>query len=341
MKLFSSRYNTVSPKLQIILDVATTVFTLSVMYYAFLIYSSTDVFPELIFLTPQEIVDRGGPGSPVNVGLSIKSFSEFDMVKGVFTASLSIWFRFDPHQVTIEQIDKFIFEDAVIKSKKKSMMKIEDRTLVVYYDMDVSFYLTLSYKKFPHDNHRLFLVLNNDFLDVSQAFFTSSYADVVVNPEIFFRSWSLYDKGVKPGFIFSESDQEYHPRIAFYGDFIQTDYCYGVIILVPILFIFFMALFSFSFEIDPAVSPFAVKPFSLALATAFCVLALVAYRFVIVTFSQGGMYLDNIFLYLFIGIAIICGINALGQRVTGSLKTYITFLFHIGINVFFYALFIL
>lgn len=347
MKILGSGRYAVNAKLQLALDIITILCSLTFMYIAFLRFSSTDFFPKLTYLTPQELFEQGGPGLPATIGLHINGFHEFDIVKGSFDVDLTIWFRFNPQQITIEQIENFSFENAEVKSKIKTMTKIEGSDIVVYYDMRVLFYIPLSYKTFPVDDHRIFLVVDNNFFTASQILLTSSYRDVTTNPEIYVAGWNLRDQGVLSGFIgkFSSDEEHalYHPRIIFYFDFERSGFRHSVMILLPLLLIFFTTLFSFSFELDSNVDSFAVKPFNLISVTTAGLMALVGYRFVIERFSPVVGYFtisDYIFLFFLLAISFVLGINMLGTRISGVQKTIITILLHVISNVIFYMLFL-
>ena len=348
MKFFSffspGRY-AVSMRLQVVLDFITFVLSLIFVYFGYLQFSTTDVVPNITFLTPKQIVEKEGPGVPVTIGLYIKGFPEFDIVKSKFTVDLVASFRFDPKKITIDQIDKFTFTNADVTSKTKSLVKIENKNIVVYYSMRVAFYAPLGYKTFPVDDHRLFFIMDNNFLTVSQVFCMSSYSDVTINPEISVEGWYLVDKGVMAGFIPSSLDTDsilYQPRIVFYFDFIRSGFRYTLILLLPLMLIFFTTLFSFSFELDPSESS-ATRPFDLISVSTSGLLALVAYRFVIETFSPGvGYFLisDYVFFYFLIALTVVLVVNALGTKISGTHKTAVVIALHIITNISFYIFFV-
>lgn len=332
----------VSERLQVFLMVGTLISLFFIFYFPYITFRSQDTLPPVISLTPQQLFELGGSAKPIDVGLFITSFSKFDIVKGDFLVDLTIWFKFNPDFVSLDQISKFVFQRAEIKHKSMPIVKIEGNDFVASYDMRVLFHVSLNYKDFPLDDHRLSFILDNNVIPASQAFFLSSKNNIVVSRDLHVEGWDLIDTAVEFGYfgheeqVQEEQKTAYYSRAVFAFDFKETGVRYIISTFLPILMIFFMALFSFS--IDP------VESGSLGLVgmSGSSLAALIAFRFVMEAGSPITGYFmlsDYIFLFYIVLILLIFLIHILGRIVTGFQKSMIVIFLHmLTIAVFLYLL---
>lgn len=332
----------VSLKLQLFLMLITLIALSFIFYFSYRGFKSSDDYPHVISLTPQKIFELGGPAKPITVGIFVKNFSEFNVIKGEFLVDLNIRFKFNPDYFFLDQISKFTFQQADIKSKSEPLIRIEGNEYVVSYDMRVLFRLPLNYNYFPLDDHRLSFIVDNDLIAPSDGFFVTSKNNIIVSPEVHVEGWDLRDTSVHVGY-FENRIQEggeqkvlYHPRAVFLFDFYQDGIRYIFTIFLPLLMIFFTALMSFS------VNPLAATFHTLVDMSGAALAALIGYRFVMETVSPVTGYFilsDYIFFYFLVAILFIFLVNMFGKVITGGIKSWIVIGLHITtVLVFFYFL---
>jgi len=167
----------------------------------------------------------------------------------------------------------------------------------------------LNYKFFPISSHRLYLTLNNLSLSSDTALFDVKPETFSVSKTLYINGWQYLDKGVVSGFKSLELNtqdvaqeksfqgktfqgktfqrktfqRKTFPRVIFAIDFIGTGFRNLLLILLPLLVIFFVGLFMLG--IDPT------KYYSSIVAgVSATITALLSYRFVIETLSPDSSY---------------------------------------------------
>lgn len=333
----------VSPLFQCI-----AIFITSVLVWAMLVYGvySTHIrepYAPVLTLTPQRIAYFGGFPADINVGLYIKDFPVFDMVKGSFVVEASLWFLFDPRLMSIDRIGKFSFEKATLVSKSTPHVRVMGQQIFVQYDIRLQFTIPLNYEAFPFDDHRINFVLMQNFLAPSEANFTALRSNLVLSPDIETSGWRLTDHRVSAGFsaetlnVQADASQEvYHPRVAFTLDFERVGIRHVISIILPLLLLFFIALFTFS--IDPT----GYNSGNIMSLSSTSITALIAYRFVIESISpQVGyfMFSDYVFLLFLIICCLIFFINAFGVRISVRAEKIIVVFLHVLVVVALVGLF--
>lgn len=334
VKDLSGRHYRVSFRLQIFLIIITSIFSFAIFYRSVSTFKTQDVYPELISLTPQKVVRYGGVPVPVMVGLYIRDFPDFDMVKGKFTIDLTVWFKFNPLLISLERIGNFTFEMAKTEYKSDPLTRIEDKELVAYYDMRLNLNTHMHYATFPLDDHRLSIALAHYGLSPSDIMFTSSRNNLDVSPELSIAGWRYVDKRVKTGYmsglenkIGSEEDR-LHPRVIFSLDYERAGVRHIISIFVPLLLIFFLSLLTFS------INPFGKNASSIMSISASAITALIAYRFVIENMSPPTgdfMASDYIFFLFLISACLIFFINISSRHITKYYKTLVVIGLHTAI----------
>lgn len=330
--------NTVNPRFQIILMVVTTTILMYCFYLEYASFRCTDDYPPVIALTPQELFKLGGSPSVIDTGIFVKSFSEFDIVKGQFLVNLTIWFKFNPDYISLDQIGKFAFQKAEIKSKSEPSLKIDGNDFIASYDMDVLFYISLNYSNFPFDDHRLSFIVDNYAIPSSQGNFVTSKHSIDVSSEIHIEGWHLRDTSAEFGYCKEEAVEDegvkimYHPRAVFLFEFSQSGIRYMFSIFLPLLMIFFTTLFSFSINMEGESHYYLVEMSSTSLA------ALIAFRFVMETISPATGYFivsDYVFVFFLVVQLFIFLINVYGNAITRLQKSIIVVGLHMSVIIMF------
>lgn len=332
----------VDSRFQIFLMVLTCAALLIVLNLAYEGFHVTDESPPVISLTPEKLFSLGGPATPIHTGIFVKNFAEFNIVKATFLVDLTIWFRFNPDHIPLDLVDKFTFQKAEIKSKSAPFVKIEEGSFLVSYDMRVLFYVSLNYRNFPIDDHRLSFIVDNYFISPAQAFFTTSQNNISVSSELHVEGWDLLDKAVSVGY-FEKNIQDagmekkvYYPRAVFFFDFSQAGIRYIFAIFFPLLMLFFIALFSFSINpVDSSLSSLLDMPKG-------SLIALIAYRFVMESISPATGYFmmsDYVYLFFLVAILVVFFINMFGKQVTRRQKCVVLIALHLATICMFLYLF--
>lgn len=329
----------VSPFFQSVL-VAITTF---IVGFALLVVSSDgwilDPYASVTSITPKRLDALGGMPTIVQVGLYVRSFPKFDMIRGEFVVDVTLWFRFDPRLISVDRLNDFTFENAAILNRSKPTVRTIGKELVARYDMRIQFNMIFNYSNFPFDGHRLNLILSNNFLSPYEVIFDGQRGHFVINPDIAIPGWRQVDWRVINGYSLEKLDEYdtrqhvYHPRTVFAIDFKRIGVRHIISIIIPLLLIFFIALFTFS--IDPS----RYMPITLSVTS---ITALIAYRFVIENLSPSVGYFmlsDYIFMLFLVSCCLVFFINIFSTHITGFQKKLISLTLHGAVWTTFFMLF--
>jgi len=319
-----------------------TILLFGILYKINTTFITKDTIPPLTQITPQQIIQFGAEPSTVHVGIYIYNFPKFDMAENIFTADLTVWFKFNPRIIPVEKLGKFTFDRSTILYKSQPQLKKEkDNLLFARYTVRVRFSTNLNYDNFPLDDHNVILTLNHYFLSPKDTIFKSYKSDININPKIRIPGWKLVGKSVRTGFIEDKLDPNYkerytyHPRAIFSLEFSRSGVRHLISILIPLLLVFFIALFTLTF--DPYTEASSIIGISVA-----SISALIAQRFVIERMSPSSGHLmlsDKLFILLLIGCCIIFTINIIGKKFTSPYKNLLTILLHLYVIIGFLFLF--
>lgn len=314
---------TVNPWLNVILMGMTSLLLMIIFYNPVTEFQTHDDYPPIISLTPQRVIEFGGTPATVITGMYIRDFPEFDMVKGIFVVDATVWFRFNPQLISLDRVSEFTFEKAEIVHKSEPYTRIDGKNLFARFDMRLKFNMPFNYSSFPLDDHRLNFTLANHFLSPSDAVFATSRSNLIVSPEIQVDGWDYVDKQIKTGYSEDKLDPNdvqqnvYHPRVIFSIDYERAGIRHIVSIFLPLLVIFFIALFSFS------LNPITATVYNIVAMSSAAVTALIAYRFVIENMSPNVGYFmisDFIFIYFLLATSVILFVNVFGFKSSTRIK---------------------
>ncbi len=305
----------------------TSAILLLITFRANLEFLPEDPQPELLPLVPKTIGKMGYPEF-ITVGLYIKDFTEFAMHTNEFEFSGIVWFIVDPSKVSLDTLGTFTFERGRILSRSEPMTRILDDKLLVRYDVRVSFKTNLNFAQFPFDSHRLSIILDNNNVSPGEVAFVSSYNELTLSPEVKITGWDLKSTRVSTGYSMAQLSRGVqetdvaHPRVIFSLEYVHSGIRQSMLIIFPLMLIFFMSLFSFSIDNKYYKSITAISSGA--------VTAMLAYRFVIERLSpQVGYFTqtDYIFFVFLIGVCTIFFINvglpSLRQRYSKTIVTLV------------------
>jgi len=242
----------------------------------------------------------------VDTGMFIKNFSVFEPIENKFVMDAIIWFEFNVNTLTPETIEKFSFDNGKILYKSPADIKAKENRVFVKYNIRVSFKCHLKYPKFPFDDHRIFLLLSNDFTSAEELFFQVSQTSFNSSKDIRLPGWDIKQLNAEFGSMTLALDRSYgakqatYPKVLFTIDIAKKGIRRVMIIFLPLLIAIFFAMFSFT------LSPYNITGRSSTTATA--VTAMLGYRFVIDRMSPNISYLnttDKVHLILLV-VALFC-----------------------------------
>jgi hypothetical protein len=265
--------------------------------------------PTFQILTPKDYAVSEYSRVAVEVGLFIRSFSVFDMIKGSFTFTGSIFFKYDPNTIKLEEFNDFTFSKGEILEKSVPQTMLVDGKIYVRYDIKVSIVSALEYQRFPLDSHRIDIgVINRAFSASSLNYlsFVGKNTRFHVNQESVAETpqWKMLRKFVRYGGIgenfdtYSKEAVLYYPVAYFTLEYVKKGMKNALIIVLPIILMLFISLFAM------ALDPTKYKTTSISLATT-ALSAIIAYRFIIEKISpEVAYFMLSDYLYFIFLIAI-------------------------------------
>lgn len=283
------------------------IFACSIASVIFLFYQANSKFDPSDPIIELQIVDvakkkeLGVFAAKVNVGMVLKDFPKFDLVRNDFVADMVLWFEYDPDKVMLETISRFSFDNGDIIHKSPPDIRTNQGNVLVKYDLRVAFKSSLTYQRFPLDNHRISLVLTNNFVTPGEVYFICETTDFGINRNIFLADWKIEDLETDAGFLEmkleekEDSQKVAAPKVRFTVNLSKRGAKDVYIMFMPLYIVTFIAIFSF------LTSLFAAQPRSVMSATA--VPALLGYRFVLQNLLPHVGYLttaDYIYLLLLV-----------------------------------------
>lgn len=229
----------------------------------------------------------------VQTGMHLTDFLKFDAVKNEFTINAFIWFAFDPSKVSLETIDAFAFTKGEITQKSKAnVRRLYENTDLALYSIRVQFSSILDYKRFPLDDHRLFLNITNPTSTANELIYDVNPDDFIISPNIYVSGWQVVGKNAQSGYapVSLGITALLQNKTVFSLDLSKSDLRQLSLIILPLLFLFYLGLFAFSLS-DITVA------MTLPLAS---IASLFAYSFVIQTLApQVGYMMLSDYLFIF------------------------------------------
>lgn len=269
-----------STRFQITCVIATAVLVLLLLRPILTRFNSADPWPELIPISPKKQALVVGATAEVSVGLFIREFPEFNILHNKFIFDGIVWFEFDPAILSLTTVEKFSFEKGTILKKSPPDTKLIKGRLFARYDIRVQFSTNLNHRFFPLNDHRIFIVLTNEFVSPDELIFRVSEAGFAVSEGVMPQGWNPIRNIIRSGFSRSQLDRHdpaktvAYPRVVFAIDFAKPGIRKIMIIMMPIFVVFLLGLFSL--VLDPLTQARAMLSLSVGSLS-----GLLAYRFVI------------------------------------------------------------
>lgn len=256
---------------------------------------------------------------------------------------MSFFFEFDPTLLSLESLSKFTFEEAQKLEISEPHLKIIDNRLFVHYIIKAVFDLQLQYGHFPIDDHRLSFVFRHLYLTPSQMQLVSSPSDFIIQPDLSQQGWTNVGHIVQTGFQkiildpYNQRKTINRPSAVFTIDYSRTQMRYPLLIILPLLLIFFLALFSLSLDPEKYRS-------SIIGITTGGITAILAYRFVIEAMSPKVGYFmlsDYIFTILLVATFLVFLMSIFSNRVSLGVKKVFVIALHSIVDLILIYLFLI
>lgn len=289
-------------------------------------------------VTPKKIADMGIVPPQVKTGLYINNFSSFNVTENEFIFDALVWFEFNPALISINSLSRFAFEKGEFLEKSKSESRIVDDKLVVTYKVRVKCTSNLNYRLFPFNAHTIHLMLYIPYASIGDFIFESSNRTFELDQNILLSGWNLYAKNVRTGYIvhgfdkFAAIKNREHPSVEFSMYYARSGVRDAITIIFPLLILFFVILFSFSFseqQYDRMIT------FCAAIIS-----ALLVFKFVIENLSpHPGYFLvsDYLFILFLFSCLVVFFLSVIATHVRVIYKKlFIIGLLSIVVAVFFY-----
>jgi len=250
-------------------------------------------------VTPQKINEYGGRPDEIEIGLHIKSFSEFDIVKNTFIFSGILWFRLYPQTISLEELKNVTLMRGHFTYISEPAIQLQNKRMLVMYDVAGKFSNPINYKNFPIDSHRIYLGILHQGITPKEGIFTTSQRNFVFRPNLVHFGWQFANRNTETGMQVSHIDayNEYtkreYPTAIFSIDVTRASTRHISSIMLPLLMLIYFVTLSFSTSFSTAIW-----------ISADGIAAIIAYRFVIENMSpSAGYYMISDYFFL---LALVC-----------------------------------
>ncbi|MFA5307037.1 MAG: hypothetical protein WC365_06330 [Candidatus Babeliales bacterium] len=260
----------------------------------------TDTIPQLKALTTKELEKLGPFSVRVKVGMFIRDVPIFNIEKNNFKIDSVIWFEFNGDEITLDTLEKFSIDNGKILSKSPPDIKISENGLIfAKYNVLFELNTNLGFHHFPLENHRLSIVISNDFVTPKEMTYVVDASGFQIQSNILPAGWDIKDTYVNSGYLPLKFDPQdtskktENPKALFALNLVKTSSRKALIIFIPLFSASILSLLSFITGL--------ANTFSMFTLTASAVTALLTYRFVIEQMMPTVGYstlADTIFLFL-------------------------------------------
>jgi hypothetical protein len=200
--------------------------------------------------------------SIVHVGMYVNSFPVFSFDQGLFTIDATVWFRFAAASEALDTLEQFTLYNSLIQQNGKltyrsdPIIKLIGDEVLVCYQIQTTFKLTINHKYFPIGDHTLHILLQNKGATVQELCFVSDSQSFSLSDDISISEWRLKNIRVKTGY--AKSDLYFkdsaalisYPAVLFSVDFDNVGFRYGGALYLPMLIIFLIGLLSLLLGVD-------------------------------------------------------------------------------------------
>lgn len=276
---------------------------ISLIFFVFLQFilnqsSFLEKTPHFEMYKPQQGRPLANDPPIVDVGLSVRNFSYMNMKEGRFKIEGTLWFLYNPGELSLNTIESFDIEKGFLTKKSVARTKLLHQKILASFDVTLEFMSQLEHKDFPIADHRIFLIVKMSGLSKSELILKGSNSSIVVAPDIQLQTWKLINSQIQTGY-YSEALDRYNDSISvsqpiaiFSFDFENPGFRVLLLLLIPEFILFLFGLFSL-------VIPFKDAAGSINLSIG-SISGLIVHRFVVESISPDVGYFtffDKIYIF--------------------------------------------
>lgn len=312
---------------QLILMAISSVILTALFTYTFYKFDTFEKLPYLETNYPQS--SQVKPNT-IKTGLYIRDFSTFDIREGEFVFDGTIWFQFDPKEISLDNIKKFTFAKGKLEFISEPRLRKEGVFDYVYFDIRLSFKNDLDNRHYPISDHAVYIILENRFFSANQVKFESNRSSLVFPKNFKVIGWNLHDYKVYSGFVNEQVDltnpknKVSYPSVIFAIDLDNIDIEHLITLIFPLLLIFFLNVFTFS------MNPFTYMQSIISISIG-SIAAMIAYKFVIEKDAPNNDYfmVSDYLFYIFIAMVFIIFLfNIDATKLSGRKKEIVSIVLH-------------
>ena len=237
--------------------------------------------------------------STVKTGFYIKRFSEFDLANNRITLDGVMWFEFNAEEITLNDIEKFSIDNGKVLEKSEPDVQMRNGHTFARFNVTMLIQTNLSFKRFPLEDHRIPIVMTNDYVTPNEMYFKEDIP-FTVTKDLRLTDWKVQKLTAKSGYGSIELDKDdkskvaRNPKVLYIIDFKRASIKELMVIFVPLFAALFFSLFTFLMNLSNYVGKFRLSVSS--------VTALLAYRFVIDRIMPSVGYFtttDKLYIFFF------------------------------------------
>lgn len=231
--------------------------------YIFLLLSlqyNKAYYPEPIALLAQSDEHTQQLTSHITVGLHIRKFPDFSFIAKTFVMDGILWFRFPQSTESLDNVEKFNFQDSIPLISKELIIKSPPIIKLINKDVLVSYHILVKFKTeqlfhhFPLSGHRLIFTITNKGVTSNELTFITSPANLTL-AETIHATWEAKNTYAQAGYIKSilnpNDPAQYidYPAVTFAIDFKNLGARDLFSLYFPLFVIFFISLLGLIIDI--------------------------------------------------------------------------------------------
>ena len=166
-------------------------YIIGVFYVALSTFRTDDPMPDVKVVTIKMHKRFNELLSTIRIGLHIRNFSHFDFTTNNFTVNALVWFEFNKNEIQLKTIDQFSFENSKIIFKTQPYIMLHGNKMTIKYDVIFEVKTDVNFYRFPLEDHRLSIVLANNFVTPDEMYFDNNENGLSFNiaENLFTSNW--------------------------------------------------------------------------------------------------------------------------------------------------------
>lgn len=215
-----------------------------ILFFTYVYFTRTTIEPEVQLLPAQEMSD-------VQFTLEIKSFSKFDINKDEFTADAIIKIDFDPRAYTPQDFTNFRIQNGQVVLKSAPLIEQNGEIIHALYEVSLTLRSHFKYADFPFDKHKIDIIFTNLISNKKTLSLKPENISLVLDSPNLGPGWNLSTTKINSG-IDSNIDNTNNAknyRIIFSIFTHRSSPKTAILVLMPLMLLFFLQLISLTFEV--------------------------------------------------------------------------------------------